>query len=59
MTEDERSLYMESQTKFGLGIFKGKSLCLTVSDCALIHQKFIQLYKNKAVRDQEVKIAKY
>lgn len=50
---------MESQTNAGIGLFKGKSLCLTLADTQSIHKKFNQLYKNKVERDNEVKNARY
>jgi hypothetical protein len=51
LTEEERSLYMESPTKFGVGNFKGRSLCFTAGDTHSLHLHFLQLYKNKFSRD--------
>lgn len=42
---------MESPTKLSIGIFKGKSLCLTQNEASLLHLRFMVLYKNKIQRD--------
>ena len=42
---------MESITKLGIGIFKGRSLCLTELDASNIHKKFYSLYTNKGKKD--------
>lgn len=42
----------------GIGIFKGKSLCLSQQDVNNLHLKFIELYKNKIARDQQLKLAR-
>jgi hypothetical protein len=49
---------MESVTCAGLGIFKGRSLCLTANDTSLIHIQFRQLYLNKQAHGKEVRQAK-
>jgi hypothetical protein len=49
---------MQSPTLLGIGIFKGKSLCFTQADISAIHQRFYALYKNKALKDQEMKFVK-
>lgn len=53
LTEEEKTLQKEERTIAGIGVFKGKSLCLSESDVRSIHKKFQRLYLNKMERDKE------
>lgn len=50
---------MECFTAAGVGLFKGKSLCLTQADAVTVNLRFSKLMKNKMAHDQEAKMARH
>ncbi|CDW86176.1 UNKNOWN [Stylonychia lemnae] len=55
ITDEEKEQYLEQQTAAGIGLIKGKSLCLFENDVRLIHKKFHRLYQNKINQDHLLK----
>jgi hypothetical protein len=55
LTDEEKSLYLESPSRSGVGMFKGKSLCFSENDVHTIHKRFHSLYLNRMRKEQEIK----
>ena len=55
LTDEEKRIHKEEKTMAGIGMFKGKSLCLNESDVRMIHKKFQKLYFNKTEMEKETR----
>ena len=52
-------MHKKVQTMAGIGVFKGKSLCLNEEEVLKVHERFLMLYKNKVKKDQNEKKSRH